>query len=361
MTTATTTQTPNTGCNKKQTKKSGRTWRRARGTTDSTITWKYSDEIGSVSVTPKGYTLGKTFEKQGYYFARLQMPSNAQPTKIDLEFSSNLAEGAVALASQAGNLVQCGTQPIPTLSVPIHWLRTGEKFLNGQVVPAPKGTKDTGIRAPHTRQRGKDNVDIVLLLPDGTFVDLQVSLVTFGGNFWLCIQEIWVGQTVQVPDIQSYQMPFKTVEVDGRHYFVAPVWAEYAYPGADFLKVMSEMGPKLVRMTVEAGRYLVPDADGINLPEWRVEVEKPAGWPSAGVVLYYNPMNGARILGSDGEEYFAHLRVIPNLHGDNAIDEGSFPILYPMQPVAFRWKEPDTGKNQKDRNVTEMASIAEAA
>jgi hypothetical protein len=334
------TSTPKKNGNGKNKKKSKRgKWESAKAGTPATINW--SHEIGRVTLSIGQFKLGPAQTKRGYYYAQI-FTRDHEPNSIRIDFSTNLEEGVVPVYSQDGNFVDCGTKPIPSLVVPVTW------------------QKGKGVaRVPHTRVKGKDNADLILALPGGQFINLQVSILTRGGVFYICIQELYAGQIVQVPDINDYALHYKTVEVAGRHYIVTPLWPEFAYPNSDYLRdVMPSMGPKFVQLAASAGGFITPDE--LETPAW----DPPAyptmkGWPMGAVVLWFNAIVGAKALCADGKVAYIPIGRIPGEGSVSAMKDGDFPILYPRQALVLRHS--DEGAKGRIATEIEPLEVADAA
>lgn len=319
------TEAPKKNGNHKKARK-GRKWKSAQSKNINSITWE-NENVGTLAVS-SSFRLGTTHPKNGYFFAQIYLRDH-EPSFIDLDFTANLKEGVVPLFSQNGQVLDCGNRKIPSLRVPVKW---------------QKGKGEN--RYPHTRERGKDNVDIYFVLPDGTFIVLQVSILTRGGNFYVCIQELYAGQVMQaeLSDLQEFDLHYQTVEVGGKHYFVVPLWNSYAYPGADYLKVSPTSGPIFLKMAAENKAFEVIGEE-LQVPTWDAPpfpTEK--GWPMGGVITFFNAIIGAKVLCADGVECYIPVGLIPGIGTASAMKEGDFPLLHPRQQVLLRFREGDKGR-----------------
>ncbi len=345
----------NNGKNRKRPSQ-GRKWDTTKAATESTITWS-NEVIGRVSMSAVALQLGDAHVKDGYYWSEIRMKHH-EPARVDINFMTNLNEDVVALYSQDGNLIECGTKPIPSLKVPVKWLRKGEKvdLITGNVIPASRGKADDGYRRPHTRVRGRDNADIVFAMKDGCFVDLQPSLLTRGENFKLVMQEVFAGQVVKVTDIANYDLHYTPVQVGDEHFIVVPIWEQFAYPGVDYIKFMPQMGPKLVKMFAEVGAY--GSDEELDLLRWVIPMIEPQpGWQIAGVVEYFNAIAGAKVLCQDGKECFVPISKIPDFEGEGTMKDGGFPLLFPRQQVQLNFTEaPRINKTTGEEEITRSAT-----
>ncbi|MDD5356880.1 MAG: cold shock domain-containing protein [Candidatus Pacebacteria bacterium] len=123
------------------------------------------------------------------------------PAKLSLTFAAHLAEGIKLLHYVGSAMTDVTTGAIPQLDVEVTWKR--------------------GETVPYTRKTDADNIDLLLLAPNGAFLVLQISLVTRDGSFYICCQEKYGGQLVHGAD----------GNVGG-----IPVYSGNAYPGSGFAK-----------------------------------------------------------------------------------------------------------------------------
>lgn len=310
-----------------------RKWNTARSEQKTLITWEH--EIGTINFSVQTFKLGYTHHVRGVYWAQI-MIGNHTPSEIVVEFASNLAEGVIPFYAKGGEVVDCGDVPIPMLRVPVQW-----KPIKGQMVP-------------HTRQRDMDNADLHLRLPDGQFIDLQVAVLSFSGNFFLSIQEIASGQVIKLPaEIAEQDVGYEKVVTDKGAFVVLPLFPEHNYPGASFLKnVAPRSGPELVKMAARDGAFI--ETEEFDEPLWeRPPFPSKPGWQVGGIVMWYNPIVGGRVICADGVECYVPREAIRNRHGKSAMKEGDFPVLAPLQPVLLRYEDGARGRVVKDLEVTE--------
>ncbi|MGH7108997.1 MAG: hypothetical protein ACREFK_01080, partial [Stellaceae bacterium] len=131
---------------------------------------------------------------------------------------------------------------------------------------------------PKTREKDADNFNLIFIDEGGKFVVNQISLVTrpaandrrFG--FWVCIQELYVGQIVLIVEAKAKQLGEKRVV---RPEFpadmlgpatVAPLHAEYAHRMANPFTMFPECR-KLVEEALRDKRY--SNLSGYTEPEWQ--------------------------------------------------------------------------------------------
>lgn len=181
------------------------------------------------------------------------------------------------------------------------------------------------VWVPHTRVQNQDNVDIIVVDGNLYFEDIQVSLLTRKGRFYIAVQRVYAGWMRIVED-EVHFVPSDSV---------------YAYPGADYRGTWKNMGQVLATMTRVT--HAVLETLGGRLPDvasatWQPkEVQKLGGW-SRGHLLFFNPItNYGHLLGEDGNKYF--------VYGNNLVDvRGPVHLLEPMAPVYYRPGQQDEGK-----------------
>lgn len=197
---------------------------------------------------------------------------------------------------------------------------------------------------PHTRQRGVDNVDIILMsaAKDGHYVDVQVSLVTRANDFFVCAQEVWAGWTART---RGGQIAF--VPSESRH----------NYPGSNYAEIWRGMAAELERIAREIGVTTRRSRVAGKAPEWAPRWANPeTGWIH-GVVVYFNAVTGTGIvMDPSGQLYFVHFGNILE-H-----DLSGMVMLDPESPVLFRADPPSAGERlPKVRYLKHRISNAAAA
>ncbi len=312
-------------------KKSG-TWSTGQAKSTSTISWSHPN-VGNVVMSTQGFWLGKTSDLDGYYWAGIKV-GEQRPEFLVVTFAHNLLEGIVPFYCHAGQVIDCGDGPVPELRVPITWQRQ----------------ERGGFWVPSTRVKDQDNADLVFRDAKGHFINLQVAVVSRAGAFYLSVQEVGSGQIIQLPK-DCDQKDYKEVVVAGQRYAVAPLLYEHAYPGADWLRsVMPRSGPRLIEIAVDDSAYT--KAEDVELPEWdedRFQFPMETRWTGA-IVLWFNPLIGARVLCPDDVEAFVPLGVIPVKGTENdsspvlAMRVGEYGLVLPRQQVLVQTKEEDKGR-----------------
>jgi len=287
------------------------------------IQWEH-ELFGSVSINTKNFQLGNTEQEGPNTWARVYTDEK-QPETIEMQFITSLKEDVCLLHASAGELEDCTDHDIPFFNVRVDW------------------TEEKGTPIPHTRQRDRDNFDLVFLLPEGIFLQLQISLVTRKGDFWVCVQEVWAGQIAELSPGEAVDASANTHPVGERFGMVVPLYAENAYPGADYLKTFKNMGPKVIDFAFENGAF-VPLANAVAAqwePEWPENIPENLaknGWSKA-VVLFFNLVTGfGRVLCEDGETCFVHFVTIQDNTGVPMVSKGHYPVLQPMSGIYLKYR-----------------------
>jgi hypothetical protein len=320
-----------------------RRWSTSSAEQRAAITW--SHDVGTMAFSVKDSRVGHVSHKRGYYWAQIYH-RESEPEVIEVEITHNLKEGVVPFYSQDGNMIDGGSCPIPSLKVPVRW--------------------NNGV--PHTRVRGKDNADLVLRLENGEFIDLQVAVLTRGGDSFLSIQELSSGQICKLADESEELEELKGGEVFGykvvttndaengmEHFIILPFLSEHAYPGADFAKVQPNMAQKLVEFSARDATFRkLEDGEVLDLIDW----DPPAfptvpGLPMGAVMTWFNPIVGGKALCADGVECFIPLVKIPDQHYRSMMKQGGFPVLLPRQQLMLCYQDVPG----KGRAATEILPI----
>lgn len=194
--------------------------------------------FGQLAFTVTGFSVGPITRHTLVSCAPLT--SNvSQAAWVGIRTTASLKPGVKMYISEGPNTRDMTDQSVPEFRVQIDW------------VPG------RGHQMPHTRERHKDNFHVTLVQEDGTFVDLQVWVVTRGGKFYFLVQEGYSGQVIRTTQEQADQLGNTSLPYNGGHRAtVVPLRAQHAYPGADFIK-SNPGGENIVRMALEAG-YSAP-------------------------------------------------------------------------------------------------------
>ncbi|MDP3964687.1 MAG: cold shock domain-containing protein [bacterium] len=224
--------------------------------------------------------------------------------RIDVTVSYEAAMGEKPYTLFDGEMVPL--DPSFTLTVPVEWKDGGR-----------------GVKIPHTRQKGVDNADVVLVTPTGNIAAAQVAITTRKGRFYLSIQEIY--------DIQA-------IRQDGEVEFF-PARAVHAYPGADFSRTFQSAALRLTELLADA--ELPTEAPEITWDPPQVEPRHP--WET-GAVKWFNLVTGMGLIaGSDGVDTRVHFSKVEG--------EGPFRVLAPMTGVYWKQDSDQSGNCRQARLV----------
>jgi hypothetical protein len=287
----------------------------------STITWVYPS-FAEVTIESKAVGMGQIHRQHTNAFAPVTF-GGQKPSwlSFDIAVKPNPNElGVTVLRAQGGHVTDVTKGGMPVFRVNVKW--------DGNI--------------PHTREKDKDNFDIVLLRQDGMFMQLQVSLVTRSGYFWICIQEVYAGMIVAANKEQETDFTSIDLDRDGKA-FIAPLRAENAAPGTDYLKTFKDMGPKVVRFAASSG-MTIPFDDMMVLewkPEWKGldESTAGAGWEEANVVFYNLVIGWGFALLADGRSCRIHFSKILDEEGRPLASKGQFPHAQPMTRIAVKCQD----------------------
>lgn len=311
--------------------KGNRVWMTGRSRRENAISWNHG--IGVVTTSVRGQWLGRIESMAGFTWAEIKVQQGSRPTSITVDFAINLESGIIPFFCKGGEVIDCADGRIPSLIVPVKWRQFGSdrKW------------------APHTRVQDQDNIDLVLRNQGGDFIDLQISVVTRGGRFFLSIQELSSGTVVRLLEGLAATDYREVVVGDGR-FITVPLLEEHAYPGADWLRsIMPRSGPAFIAIAAEDKAFLA--VTDLEVAEW-IDVAYPAeaNWVGARV-LWFNPLIGGKVLCADGVTAFVPLRVIPIIGTESdpkptlAMQAGEFAPLLPAQMALVQFEEAPKGRS----------------
>lgn len=299
----------------------------------------WSDKLfGGIQVEVVGFTAGTPIQKGSMSYMRVYpaVDGNPFPSWISLRFASQVWDSKLAdvhvLEARNGVVTDVTSRGIPPLRVDIEWDRQGEPPV------------------PHSRQKGKDNTDFVFFRSDGKFVQVQVSVVTRAGRIWVCMQDVYNGQVVRTTKPIARKLGVTHQEVGGFAAFIAPLFPENAFPGSDYLKTFSGMGPKVVDHAMR--RETTTRLSDCALPKWAPQTDKVLsqqmranGWRTAQVMFFNLVVGHGLAVCEDGQPCFVHFSRIIDEQGRQLASQGELPVLHPMKQVAIKYRE-EGGRRQ---------------
>lgn len=273
------------------------------------ITAVNSISLCGATLSVEGFSLGQPHVREGQLWAEiLDVPKGTREIKVDVRVDSKFDE--YVLAFQGAEPVDITAVLQYDLDVPVEWA-------NGM---------------PRTRAKNKDNVDIQMIATDGKVIDVQVSIVTRGGKFYLCAQELVVGQVGRT--------------IGKKTDFVATKPA-FAYHGFSFDGIWPNMWSGLSKL-VDQEKASVQKSR-IQASKWQSqELEPKTGW-SRGNVLFWNLVTGlGRIQDVEtGEVFFVHFSKVLEPATLEMPQKTAFVTLVPMQGVYYKAGALEAGKEHR--------------
>lgn len=249
-----------------------------------------------------------------------------RPSSVRLAITATPKDGTTALAVNYGRAERL-TGAGYVLDVPVRWT--------------------DGV--PHTREKYKDNVDIILLEEDGYFTDVQCGLVTRGGRFFVTIQQVYQGWVTRTRGGRVGEVAWGFISADPIH----------AYPGVRYEAIWTKMAEQLLGAAQEVGASR--KLSRVRPAEWVVpDIGPRAGW-RAGVVRFFNLITGTGQVeeAMGGGTHFVHHSAILNSDGTPM---RPFPSLAPMTGVHFRLRDPrETRKPDEGPGVKSIMPAVVAA
>lgn len=199
---------------------------------------------------------------------------------------------------------------------------------NGSVTRTTPSFLNVPVRwqghVPRTRARGQDNIDVVRI-GSGYFTDIQVSVVTRAGRFYVCCQCVFQG--------------WARFDSSGVCQF-KPGSGIHNYEGVDFARSFPAIAEALKPCACQED-----DLDlSIQNDRWESPRVEPVEGVRRGEVLFYNAVTGIGFIRDldDSSKTFVHFSDI--VDGGNGTSE--FPILLPMTGVYFKVKEQEGGRTK---------------
>jgi len=260
------------------------------------VTWN-QELLGTLKLSVDGYNLVySNGEIEGHSYSQISVPD--RPTHINVQMIAELKPGVrLWHVSNGAEMRNCTTGNIPVFQVPVTWNAPGSGFEDGAWVP-------------HTRRKDIDNIDLILEDRSGRFIEVQVSITTRNGKFYLNLQEVYAGHNVRTTTAVAKRLGKVYHKIDEKRVaIVVPLFEHNAYPGADYLKTWNAIGVKLITECLKEGRSVcLSDA---TYAEWQQPAfpEPRKKGNLTGIVTFFNVVIGyGFILGSDGKNYFLHFK-----------------------------------------------------
>ena len=284
--------------------------RRKWGVSENRTVIDWSNEIlGNLRIDTRKFEIGDIKQVGPNSWAPINLKHDT-PTTIRLDVAHEVHDDVFVIRAQGGEISDV-SYGIPSFDINVEWT-------NGK---------------PHTREKDKDNFDLVFLKENGLFIQLQISIVTRNSRFWLCVQEIWGGAIVK----------------DDGKFAVLPLYSENAYPGADYLSTFKNMGPKVIEFAVEHCK--LEPAEAANVQKWDPAWNGPLpdqmkknGWIRATPTFFNLVIGWGFVLCEDGKSCFVHFNNIVDENGRSIASKGELPVLQPMTCVALKYKEGEKGR-----------------
>lgn len=300
----------------KPTPRPARRWRHAKAERETTMSWSHPD-LGELAISVKGFPLSDVKESDGYSWAQVYV-GRKSPNFMTVGFTASLHEDVACVLQARGNDIEICRGNLPELKVQVNWI---------------------GDERPQTRQKDKDNLDHFICTDEGVVMQLQTSLVSRNDSLYLSNHELWCLQIVETteenPDYKTYEAS------NGKKYAALTLWDSQAYPGADWMVTNAQTAPKVVEALIECG-VVMPVVDVLPRPDWDPpEFPKAEGFTGA-IVLWFNPLIGARVLGEDMKVHFVPLKGIRDVDGRNVLKRGEFMVVLPKQQVLLSVESANT-------------------
>ncbi|MDO8482439.1 MAG: hypothetical protein Q7S86_01310 [bacterium] len=300
-------------------------------TAGETIEWNFPS-FGSLKIEVQGFRLG-TVQKNHLSMRVPILLNNREPAVIPFLFTKTVVDSVRILHAQGNEVTDMTDVQLPTFRINVDW------------------NEGRGHNMPQTRAKFQDNFDLIWLQPDGTFVQLEISVSTRKGKFWLVVQEVYGGQVVRTTQAKVEKLGVQSVKANGHVAFVAPLFPQNAFPGSDYLKNFGTMG------AAKVVQYALDHKASVALSECSVAKWEPSvtvlpdamknnGWKTA-TVLWFNLVIGwGFALCEDGKPCFVHFSNILDETGRPVASKGEFPMLKPMTGVALKWSDGPDGKRK---------------
>ncbi len=311
----------------------GKKFKHRWGRTQPLQTMQWSHELlGSIEIGVINFKVSPNTAQVGPNNWTRIYPQDKRPKVVQVRFTGSLKDGVTLLYAQGTQVTNMMSRDkFPAFDVPVTW--------------NPREDDDD---LPHTRMKDKDNIDLILITGDLAF-QLQVSVITRKEQFWLCAQETHGGRVIEYTAEEAKELGLTTCEVNGKHYIMEPLFAENAYPGADYLGNFKDVGCQIIEHIVKSG---TPIATFYEPEKWTdvgltamlpPDLNPKNNWRK-GTVTWYNVVLGWGFARDEhGKSVFLHFSTILNEHMRPVVQDNHPGILQPMSAVAFKAKEEKGG------------------
>ncbi|MEK7575333.1 MAG: hypothetical protein AAB511_03860, partial [Patescibacteria group bacterium] len=292
-----------------------------------------NSSFGSLIIRSEAPVSFATPTTAGRVVAEILPLQDTRPGLISLHISAKLAKNVRLFYASGGQKREVVVEErkdgkVPIFSVPVTWGR----FPQTNVDP------------------DADNIDLLFLAEDGTFVQIELSVTTRGFRFWFAIEELYSGQMVFTSANKAARIGLPHMAV-GEHGALAivPLQAEHAFPGANYLEQFKGIGMQFVCLAFQlqafvdlkdcvVAKWQPPTLPKVtDLPRWMQQ----AGWKPAIVRWWNSAYGGGQVQFADGPICFVHFKAILDHDERPVFEDNLFPVLNAMTEVAVR---PTKGK-----------------
>lgn len=303
------------------------------------VSWKRK-LFGAVTIAVDEFGMGGAQQLDRFTMVVPIFLNDRTPDAVTFSFKMELADGVHLFHAQNGPATDCTDGKVPKFSIPVTWTNSGRRDV------------------PSTVSKIGDDIDLVFLDTKGNgdgrtgaFIQLEISLSTRHGQFFLAVQEVYAGQVVRTTAANAKRAKLDTVPVGSHLGSVVPLFPENAYPGVNFFENFKYLAGQLVTAAIECGAS-VPlskcviarwDPQGKRLPASLKHIGE--GWEVA-TVMWFNAVIGGGFVyvHSLRKVCFVHFKQIQDALG-RPIWKGklTFPMLTPMRAVWVRYEQGDKG------------------
>lgn len=303
-----------------------------------TVTWK-SRLFGTVTIELQVFTMGTPEQLDRFTMVVPLFLDERKPGVINFLLNKELAEGVRLYHAKNGPATDCTEGRIPQFRIQANWTESGWRSV------------------PRTVSKNEDDIDLVFLDTKGSedgrkgaFVQLEISLSTRRGLFFLTIQQVYAGQIVRTTAANAEKTSLQTVKCKDGLVSVVPLYPENAFPGSDYIKNFGYMAPSFLQFANEHGAS-VPLSKCV-IARWEpIAKEMPLemknnGWQMATTKWFNDCLGWGFLHCADGQACFVHFKQIEDPAGEPYWKMGAFPHLTPMHHVAVKYETAPDGKRK---------------